>query len=51
LGTSPSKQQRQLIELAAASQSRETVAGHLWRAAAKGLKKAAQLGHSIKGQK
>jgi hypothetical protein len=45
------KEQRQLMELAAASQSLETVADRLGRPPATILKKAAQLGLSIKGQK
>jgi len=45
------KEQRQLMELAAASQSLETIADRLGRPPATILKKAAQLGLSIKGQK
>ena len=45
------KQQRELIELAAASQSLETIANRLKRPTATVLKKAAQLGISIKRQK
>jgi hypothetical protein len=45
------KQQRELIELAAASQSLEAIANRLKRPTATILKKAAQLGISIKCKK
>jgi hypothetical protein len=45
------KQQRELIKLAAASRSLETIANRLKRPTATVLKKAAQLGISIKRQK
>jgi hypothetical protein len=51
IGTWSYKQQRELIELAAASQSLETIANRMGRPTATILKKAAQLGISIKRQK
>ncbi len=45
------KQQRELIEFAAASQSLETMANRMKRPTATILKKAAQLGISIKRKK
>jgi hypothetical protein len=51
IGTWSYKQQRELIELAAASQSLETIANCMGRPTATILKKAAQLGISIKRQK
>jgi len=48
IGTGSYKQQRELIELAAASRSLETIANRLGRPTATILKKAAQLGISIK---
>ena len=51
IGTWSYKQQRELIKLAAASQSLETIANRMRRPTATILKKAAQLGISIKRQK
>jgi hypothetical protein len=51
IGTWSYKQQRELIELAAASQSLATIANRMKRPTATILKKAAQLGISIKRQK
>ena len=51
IGTWSYKQQRELIKLAAASQSLETIANRMGRPTATILKKAAQLGISIKRQK
>jgi hypothetical protein len=45
------KEQRQLIELASASLSLETISNRLNRSTASVLKKSVQLGLSIKGQK
>jgi hypothetical protein len=51
IGTWSYKQQRELIELAAASRSLETIANRMGRPTATILRKAAQLGISIKRQK
>jgi hypothetical protein len=50
-GVWPFKEERELIKLAAASRSLETIANRLGRHTATVLKKAAKLGISIKGQK
>ncbi len=50
-GVWPFKEERELIKLAAASRSLETIANRLKRPTATILKKAAKLGISIKGQK
>jgi hypothetical protein len=51
IGTWSYKHQRELIKLAAASQSLEAIANRMGRPTATILKKAAQLGISIKRQK
>jgi hypothetical protein len=48
IGTWSYRQQRELIKLAAASQSLETIAKRMGRSTASILRKAAQLGISIK---